>query len=360
MIKADNGDRALQENPSHFAPVFVPEQIGQAFRTAVAEASRFIGQTAPNPAVGCVLLDAEGEVLSAAAHHKAGGLHAERLALEQAKQAGVFDRVRTAVVTLEPCNHIGRTRPCTEALLESPVKTVWIGSEDPNPTVAGGGGARLTEAGVTVHWLEESTNGAALFALCKALLAPFACKMTEGRPWITVKQAVNSAGTMVPPEGQTTFTAPESLKFAHVLRRATDGVVTGTGTVMADNPAFTVRHVPDHADRRRLLVVCGQKAHTPEDWLAERQKQFDVLFCRSCADLPALLAKTDALWVLVEAGPTLLAALKELNLWDDWLTIRQNAAGVDHYTVSTRHDVTPLALFPEWARCTQEQACFPE
>jgi hypothetical protein len=141
--------------------------------------------------------------------------------------------------------------------------------------------------------------------------------------------------------------------------RATDGIVTGTGTVTADNPSFTVRHVADHADRRRVLVVCGQQANTPEAWLAARQQQFDVLFCRNCSDLPALLGKTDALWVLVEAGPTLLAALKEMNLWDDWLTIRQNAAEVDHYTVSTRHDVTPLALFPEWARCTQEQACFP-
>lgn len=346
----------MQQNPLQF----VPEQVARAFRAAVTEACRFVGQTAPNPAVGCVLLDAEGEVLTIAAHHKAGMLHAERLALEQAKEAGVFDRVRTAVVTLEPCNHTGRTRPCTEALLESPLKTVWIGCADPNPTVAGGGAACLADAGVAVHWLAESPNGKDLFALCKALLAPFACKMTQGRPWITVKQALNSAGTMVPPAGQTTFTSPASLTFAHVLRRATDGIVTGTGTVTADNPSFTVRHVADHADRRRVLVVCGQQANTPEAWLAARQQQFDVLFCRNCSDLPALLGKTDALWVLVEAGPTLLAALKEMNLWDDWLTIRQNAAEVDHYTVSTRHDVTPLALFPEWARCTQEQACFPE
>lgn len=354
-----NGFLGVQNSPDKIA-AFVPEQVKLAFQAAVAEACRFVGQTAPNPAVGCVLLSAEGQVLSLAAHHKAGQLHAERLACEQARAAGVLHRVHTAVVTLEPCNHTGRTPPCTEALLETPVKTIWIGCADPNPRVAGGGAARLVQAGRTVQWLEHAPNGAALFTLCRALLAPFVQKTLHGRPWLTVKQALNSAGTMVPPTGQITFTTPDSLTFAHKLRRATDGIVTGTGTVQADLPSFTVRHVTDHPNRRRLLVVCGQAAHVPQAWHAKVEQQFDVLLCSDVAMLPSLLASTDALWLMVEAGPTLLATLKAQSLWDDWLSIRQNAAGVDHFSVSTRHDVTPLALFPEWARCTQEQTCFPE
>lgn len=332
----------------------MPNCVAQAFEAAIAEAWRFVGQTAPNPAVGCTLLDEAGEVLIVAAHHRAGQLHAERLALEQAKRAGVFNRVHTAVVTLEPCNHTGRTRPCTEALLESPVQTVWIGCPDPNPHVAGGGAAALTKAGVSVRWLAESPNGADLAARCCALLAPFAMRMTQGRPWITVKQALDQHGSMVPPAGQTTFTTPESLRFAHALRRATDLVITGTGTVMADNPSFTVRHVQDHAERRRDLVVCGHSAHVPTHWLEQARTRFDVQFCPDIQKLPALLAETSALWAMVEAGPGVLAALREQNLWDDWLTIRQDAQGADHFSVTTRHATTPLALFPEWARCAEE------
>lgn len=340
----------MTQNPSEM----LPDCVAQAFEAALAEAWRFVGQTAPNPAVGCTLLDANGVVLSVAAHHRAGQLHAERLALEQAKQTGVFERVHTAVVTLEPCNHTGRTRPCTEALLESPVKTVWIGCPDPNLHVAGGGAAALTEAGVTVSWLAASPNGAALAARCQALLAPFAMRMAQGRPWITVKQALDQHNSMVPPAGQTTFTTPESLRFAHALRRATDLVITGMGTVLADNPSFTVRHVPDHTDRRRTLVVCGQEAHVPLRWRERAHRHFDVKFCPDIQELPALLAETLALWAMVEAGPTLLAALRAQSLWDDWLTIRQDAHGADHFSISTRHATTPLALFPEWARCAEE------
>ncbi|GAA3681702.1 MULTISPECIES: bifunctional diaminohydroxyphosphoribosylaminopyrimidine deaminase/5-amino-6-(5-phosphoribosylamino)uracil reductase RibD [Acetobacter] len=340
-------------------PHTMPEHVGAAFDMAVSEAWRFAGQTAPNPAVGCVLLDARGEVLVIAAHHKAGALHAERLAVEQAHALGVVERIHTAVVTLEPCNHTGRTPPCTEALLSTPVQTVWIGCADPNPHVPGGGAAYLQARGLDVRWLAHAANGGACLARCKALLAPFAWRMAHGRPWITVKQAVNAQGNMVPPVGSTTFTTRQSLEFAHILRRVTDGIVTGTGTIQADLPAFTVRHVPDHANRRRVLVVCGAPNKVPAHWQEQAQARFDVLFCPDCADLPAVLASTSALWVMVEAGPTLLRAISAQGLWDDWLHIRQDAQGCDHFSVSTRHDISPLSLFPQWARCTQEQACFP-
>ncbi|MBO1326455.1 bifunctional diaminohydroxyphosphoribosylaminopyrimidine deaminase/5-amino-6-(5-phosphoribosylamino)uracil reductase RibD [Acetobacter sp. TBRC 12305] len=337
----------------------MPHGIGAAFALAVSEAWRFAGQTAPNPPVGCVLLDAEGAVLVIAAHHRAGEWHAERLAVEQARALGVVERIHTAVVTLEPCNHTGRTPPCTEALLSTPVKTVWIGCADPNAHVQGGGGARLQAARCDVRWLAHSANGEHAHAQCRALIAPFASKVARGRPWITVKQALDSTGSMIPPAGRTTFTTPASLRFAHALRRVSDGVITATGTVRADRPGLGVRHVEDHTDRRRLLVICGQEANTPQDWLAGVVQRFDVRFCPDISDLEPLLARTDALWLLVEAGPTLLAALHARNLWDDWLTIRQDPDGQDHLSVRTRHDITPLSLFAEWAHCTQEQVCFP-
>lgn len=337
----------------------MPERVGAAFDLAVSEAWRFAGQTAPNPAVGCVLLDAEGTVLVIAAHHRAGTQHAERLAVEQAHALGVVERIHTAVVTLEPCNHTGRTPPCTQALLSTPVQTVWIGCADPNPHVQGGGAAYLQARGLNVRWLAHAPNGAACMARCRALLAPFAWRMVHGRPWITVKQAVNAQGSMLPPVGSTTFTTPQSLHFAHALRRVTDGIVTGTGTIKADLPGFTVRHVPDHPNRRRALVVCGGQGNVPTHWLAQAEQRFDVQFCPDCKDLPTVLASTPALWVMVEAGPALLRAISENGLWDDWLTIAQDTQGHDHFSVSTRHDISPLSLFPEWARCTQEQACFP-
>ncbi|WP_415491341.1 bifunctional diaminohydroxyphosphoribosylaminopyrimidine deaminase/5-amino-6-(5-phosphoribosylamino)uracil reductase RibD [Acetobacter sp.] len=346
-------------NVQHSFAYDMPHGIGAAFALAVSEAWRFAGQTAPNPPVGCVLLDAQGVVLVIAAHHRAGEWHAERLAVEQARALGVVDRIHTAVVTLEPCNHTGRTPPCTEALLSTPVQTIWVGCADPNTHVQGGGGAHLQAAGRDVRWLARSANGAEALAQCRALIAPFASKVAKGRPWITVKQALDSRGSMIPPAGRTTFTTPASLRFAHALRRVTDGVITATGTVRADRPGLGVRHVEDHPARRRLLVICGQETNTPADWLDSAQQRFDVRFCPDCTDLAPLLAGTDALWLLVEAGPTLLAALRAQGLWDDWLTIRHDTDGQDHLSVMTRHDTTPLSLFAEWAHCTQEHVCFP-
>ncbi|MBS0984863.1 bifunctional diaminohydroxyphosphoribosylaminopyrimidine deaminase/5-amino-6-(5-phosphoribosylamino)uracil reductase RibD [Acetobacter thailandicus] len=359
--KASNGGVGVPERvSSQNNSAIVSTRVLHAFRAALAEAARFVGQTAPNPAVGCALLDEHDEIVLVAAHHRAGELHAERLALQQAREAGVIERVRTAVVTLEPCNHTGRTPPCTEALLDSPVETVWIGCRDPNPRVDGSGAARLAQAGLTVLWLAEAGGATEVFARCQALLAPFACKQIHRRPWITVKQALNAQGSMVPPAGQTTFTSSASLTFAHRIRRMTDGILTGTGTILADLPSFTVRHVPDHEHVRRLLVICGQQDALPQSWLDQRRACFDIRFCSDLTHLPALLAQTSAMWLMAEAGPRLLAALRQNNLWDDWLTIRQGAEAQDQYFISQRQNVTPLALLPEWVHCQQEQVCFPE
>ncbi|MBV1837565.1 bifunctional diaminohydroxyphosphoribosylaminopyrimidine deaminase/5-amino-6-(5-phosphoribosylamino)uracil reductase RibD [Acetobacter estunensis] len=330
------------------------QQISEAFHAAVGEACRFVGATAPNPPVGCALLDADGQILAVAAHHRAGTFHAEARALHECAQRGLTDRIVTAIVTLEPCNHTGRTPPCAEALLATPVKTVWIACADPNPQVTGGGAARLEAAGRAVRWLaREHTHlpdGEHLLAQCRGLIAPFIRWSTQGRTWLTVKQAVDERGGMIPPVGRTTFTSPVALDLAHRLRRATDAVVTAGGTVRADLPGLNVRRVSDHAERRkRVLAVCSRTQKVPSAWLEQAEKTFDVIFLNDVRDIPQRLAEVGALWALVEAGPELLATLREQDVWDDWLTIGVQPDGSERFSVEQRHADTPLTLFGELA-----------
>ena len=318
------------------------EAVTRGFRAAIAEAARFAGATAPNPPVGCAILDGQGQILTVAAHHRAGCPHAEALALRQCREAGLIERAATAIVTLEPCNHTGRTGPCTEAILASPIRSVWIGAPDPNPRVPGGGAARLREAGLEVRKpAPDSPAGRD----CAALIAPFARLAQDGRPWITVKQALDESGSMLPPAGAKTFTGAEALHLAHRLRRATDAIITGMGTILADNPHFTVRHVPDHPGRRRIIGVPDRGRGLPDPWRAEAQARGFLL--RTAPDLPALLeilAGEGVLWAMVEAGPRLLAGIERDGLWDDWLTIRHHAPGQDRFELRARSGITPLRL----------------
>lgn len=318
------------------------------FEAALREAAQYLGATSPNPAVGCALLDAQDRILVVEAHHRAGTYHAEARALERARALGVLHKAVTALVTLEPCNHTGRTPPCSEALRASPVGEVWIGARDPNPE-AGGGAARLSTmpGGKTVVMLESCRALSDIHQSCKALLAPFAERITRGRAWITVKQALDGRGSMIPPQGQKTFTSEASLLLAHRLRRATDAIVTGIGTVLADAPMLTVRRVADHdGPPRRMVVVCDRKGRLPSSWRSTLEGNgYRVVVSRSLEEVPSLLAGHGVNWAMVEAGPGLLEALDRHGLWNDWLTLRAGTSGND--TVSARisaraQGVTPL------------------
>ncbi len=246
---------------------------------AVEAAEAFRGATAPNPPVGCALLDRDGAVLVVAAHRRAGTAHAEAAAIAQCRDAGTIDQVDTVVVTLEPCNHWGRTPPCTEAILSTPARTVVIGTRDPNPRVEGGGAERLARAGLSTAWLPETPGpvAAALSARCIDLIAPFAKRATTGRPWVTVKQALDASGSMIPPPGRKTFTSEAALRYAHVLRKRADAILTGSGTILADHPEFTVRRVPDHADRIRQLAILDRRGRVSADFLsAAASRNFDA------------------------------------------------------------------------------------
>ncbi|MEN3167585.1 bifunctional diaminohydroxyphosphoribosylaminopyrimidine deaminase/5-amino-6-(5-phosphoribosylamino)uracil reductase RibD [Gluconobacter sp. OJB] len=341
-------------NQTTLSDTIAPSAIRDGFRAAISQAVETFGATAPNPSVGCALLDAEGRVLTVGVHPRAGQPHAEAMALAQARTAGVLDQARVALVTLEPCNHTGRTPPCSEALRNSPVREVWIGAADPNPQASGGAGRLCEEPGAKrVVMLADRPDMADLAQDCRALLAPFASRVVRHRPWISVKQALDEHGSMVPPPGQKTFTSPASLTLAHRLRRATDAIITGIGTVLADRPRFTVRHVPDHEGRKpRLLVVCDRHGRLPADWIAEMTETgFEVIPTPDLLSVPTLLAGRGANWAMIEAGPSLLASVAEAGLWDDWLTIHKTA-GADRIDLKSR-DESPLQLLRENA-CSLE------
>jgi diaminohydroxyphosphoribosylaminopyrimidine deaminase/5-amino-6-(5-phosphoribosylamino)uracil reductase len=304
-------------------------RIAEGFAQALAAARAFIGATAPNPPVGCVLLDEAGGVLAVSAHERAGQAHAEAGAIAACRAAGAAHRIHTALVTLEPCSHHGRTPPCVEALLATPVRAVWIGALDPHPRAPGAGMARLTAAGIDARPVAalDHPDAPDLAQGAARLIAPFATWARTGRPWVVIKTALDAAGGMIPPPGRTTFTGPDSLERAHRLRRAADAIITGAGCILADDPAFTVRRVADHPGKRRRLAILDRRGRTPAAWLAAaRARGFEVSLHGDVAAMLDDLGACGVLTALVEAGPTARQAILDAGLWNEAVTFRQNPA----------------------------------
>lgn len=217
---------------------------------ALVEAVKGLGRTHPNPAVGAVLVKG-GRVVGRGFHARAGEPHAEVLALAQAGRAA---RGATLFVTLEPCNHHGRTPPCTDALLAAGVRRVVYASTDPNPLVDGKGARRLARAGVavTAHVLREEAE---------ALNRPFFKVMRTGLPWVTLKAGVTLDGKLATSTGRSKWiTSPEAREAAHHLRDLCDAVLVGAGTVLADDPRLTTR-LP--GGRNATRVVLDAELRTP-------------------------------------------------------------------------------------------------
>ncbi|MGZ3697028.1 MAG: bifunctional diaminohydroxyphosphoribosylaminopyrimidine deaminase/5-amino-6-(5-phosphoribosylamino)uracil reductase RibD [Bdellovibrionota bacterium] len=292
-----------------------------ALAAALQEAEKFIGATAPNPPVGAVALDAQGQILSVQAHQKAGTGHAEARVLEDCVARGIASRIHTMVVTLEPCSHVGRTPPCSEAILKFPsIRRVVFGAIDPNPRIRGRGAQLLRDAGLEVVHLDDSR--------CRALIGSFERWITTGKPWVTLKQAISREGSMIPPPGQTTFTGARALQYAHELRRRSDAILTGSGTVLADDPQFNVRHVPDHPGKQRLLVLLDRRGRVPRTWIENaRSRGLEVLTGLELEESLEVLGSRGVLEVLVEAGPTLTAEVLKKGLWDQLVLITQGPEG---------------------------------
>lgn len=320
--------------------------IAAAFRRALAAAREFEGATAPNPPVGCAILDATGAVLAVAAHQKAGEAHAEACAIARCREQGQIDCIHTFVVTLEPCNHFGRTPPCCHAILQTPARAVWIGIHDPNGHVAGSGTQTLNAAGVTVRSIAtlDHPDADLLADRAQRLVAPFAKLQRTGLPWLTIKQALDTAGSMIPPTGRKTFTSPASLTLAHQLRRRADAILTGSGTILADSPLFTIRHVLDFPGKSRHLVLLDRRGRIHADYFAAARKR--GFLPRLATDIPTALrdlGNLGALEVLVEAGPRITAHLLAGGLWDEHVRITANGDGTDRVEIAT-NSPTSIAL----------------
>ena len=256
-----------------------------------------------------------------------------------AREAGVAEHIHTVIVTLEPCHHHGRTGPCTAAILATPAREVWYALPDPN-SVASGGAAALARAGLRVLPLARlrHPDTPALLADATRLLAPFATRMHLGRPFVTVKQAVDATGSMIPPAGQKTFTGPEALTLAHQLRRRSDAVLTGSGTVLADRPEFTVRRIPDIPGKSRILCILDRRGRVDADYLAQAtQRGFRPLIATDLAAALRQLAVAGCNEVLIEAGPAVTGAIRAAGLWDEWVLIEKAMPDQkDRITITSR------------------------
>ena len=216
---------------------------------ALREGLKGVGLSSPNPPVGCVLVR-EGRILGQGAHARAGDPHGEIMALRDAEGRGEDIRGATAYITLEPCCHHGRTPPCTEALLRAGIARVVIGVRDPNPRVDGGGLAILRAHGchVSEGVLEEA---------CARFHAPFFKLIRTGLPWVSLKLALGSDGALGEPGHRTEVTPPEVQFLAHALRRASEAILVGRGTIEADDPQLTDRWpgpVPAHRTFWRVVL----------------------------------------------------------------------------------------------------------
>lgn len=214
-------------------------------RQALDLAKNGIYSTKPNPAVGCVLV-LNGKVIAQGWHHKAGMPHAERVALANAKQAGIDVTGSTAYVTLEPCSHYGRTPPCTEGLIEAGIARCVVATLDPNPQVAGRGLQRLQTSGV------EVVSGVCE-AQAEAINTSFLFSMRNQRPYVWLKMASSLDGKTAMANGESQWiTGPESRLEVHRLRARAGAIITGMGTVQADNPSLTIRLPVDELSRMQL------------------------------------------------------------------------------------------------------------
>ncbi len=301
---------------------------------ALALARRGWGQTAPNPMVGAVVVRS-GRVVGKGYHARFGGAHAEVRAL---KAAGAAARGATLYVTLEPCNHWGKTPPCVDAIIAAGVSRVVCATRDPGK-VAGGGARRLRRAGIAVEFGIGADEAKELNA------AFFFAARGANRPWVTLKLAVSSDGAVAGPGGaRTQITGPTANRAVHRLRAQADAIAVGLGTVRADDPILTVRlsaapRVPP------IRVVFARRAEipatsklvasaatvptvvmavhpTPSLELELFNRGVEVLSAATIGKALQLLRRHEVRSLLLEGGPTLAKAFLDARVVDRVVIIR--------------------------------------
>ncbi len=303
---------------------------------ALALAKKGYYTTDPNPNVGCVLVK-QGKIIAEGWHAKAGREHAEIVALQNAGET----QAATAYVTLEPCNHQGKTPPCCDALIEAGIRRVVVAMQDPNPLVAGSGLQRLRAAGMDVECgiLEQDAN---------ALNCGFVKRMQTGLPWVISKMAMSLDGRTAMASGESRWiTSPQARQDVHRLRARSSAIMTGIATVLADDCALTARLPADIDVVQPIRVVLDSTLQMPLDAkMLSLPGRTLILACLDNAEkkqalqqcgaevfiLPAdenqrvdlyaamkLLGQCPINQVLIEAGPTLNGALLKSGLVDEWV-----------------------------------------
>jgi diaminohydroxyphosphoribosylaminopyrimidine deaminase/5-amino-6-(5-phosphoribosylamino)uracil reductase len=308
--------------------------LGESIMQRVLElAAQGAATTQPNPRVACVIVN-NGEIVGEGVHQRAGEPHAERLALEQ---AGEHARGGTAYVNLEPCCHQGRTPPCTDGLIDAGISKVIAAMRDPNPLVEGGGFEMLTAAGIEVeHGLMEEQ--------ARWLNRGFVSRMTRNRPWVTLKTGATLDGRTAAYDGTSKWiTSAEARIRVQELRANSSAVITGIGTVLADDPNMDVR--VDGAERQPLRVVLdshlrmedsariiGEDGQCHVFTLSQDEERIDSLSAAgvevvalsdlssgriNLSEMLSELAKWQCNEVLIEAGSSLSGAFIESGLVDE-------------------------------------------
>ncbi|MDT5204582.1 MAG: diaminohydroxyphosphoribosylaminopyrimidine deaminase [Mycobacterium sp.] len=266
-----------------------------AMQLAVEQADLVKGKTYPNPPVGAVILDRDGQVVGVGGTQPTGGAHAEVMALRRAGRLAVGG---TAVVTLEPCNHHGKTPPCVDALIDAGVASVIYAVGDPNPGAAGGA-ARLAAAGINVIG-DVQTD-----LVTVGPLREWLHKQRTGLPHVTWKYATSIDGRSAAADGSSQWITSEAARAdVHRRRAIADAIVVGTGTVLVDDPTLTAR-LPDGSltDRQPMRVVVGMRDIPSEAQVLNDDSRTMVIRTHEPAEvLRALSDRTD---VLLEGGPTL-------------------------------------------------------
>lgn len=281
--------------------------IAQAMARALEQSWAAVGVSSPNPPVGAVVLDRFGDVAGVGGTQPPGGPHAEVVALAE---AGARAQGGVAVVTLEPCNHTGRTGPCAQALIDAGVTAVHYAVADPNPQAAGGA-ETLRAAGV------EVTAGVLEDQVRRGPLRYWLFRQAHGRPFVTAKIASTLDGRIAAPDRTSQWiTGPAARAHAHARRALIDAIVIGTGTALADDPALTARG-PDGelAGHQPARVVVGTRDLPADARL--RDGTSPLIQVRSHDPAAVLAVLGEASWVLVEGGPAIIGAFLAAGLIDE-------------------------------------------
>jgi diaminohydroxyphosphoribosylaminopyrimidine deaminase/5-amino-6-(5-phosphoribosylamino)uracil reductase len=226
----------------------------QFMSEAIAEAQKALYLSNPNPRVGCVIVK-DGQIIGRGFTQKVGSAHAEVQALANAKSLGNDPTGSTVYVTLEPCNHTGRTPPCVDALIAVKPAVIFVAMTDPNPLVAGKGLERLKAAGIQVH-------SGLMEAEARSLNSGFISRMTRGLPWVRMKIAASLDGKTALSDGRSQWiTGPLARADGHHWRAQACAIVTGVGTVKEDDPSLNVRDV--QTERQPWRIIVDSKLETP-------------------------------------------------------------------------------------------------